>query len=130
MEILRHLYADFPSTDPTVRLVMLLTVFISSETTHASPTAVHAKLEALGLTPISRRDVFNVLVNPFMERFIGLLDYARKEVVKEDGTKGLESKEIRELVEDVGMKCLEVACKVSLDVICYGVPPFATALYR
>ncbi|TFK64618.1 hypothetical protein BDN72DRAFT_254986 [Pluteus cervinus] len=113
VEILHHLYADFPSTNPTVRLVILITVFISSENLHVTPANTHSKLETLHLTPMTRRDVFSILVSPFVERYQVLLEYARREVVMKEG-KGMGPKEIRELVQEVVCRCLEIACKGKL----------------
>jgi hypothetical protein len=108
--VLRQLYTDFPSTDPTVRLVLLLTVFLSDSClTHTTPTTLKSKLEPLALTPLTRKDIFNVLVNPFVERYTPILEYARVEVA-------LNAKQVRELVEEVAVKCLEVTCKVSQNL--------------
>jgi hypothetical protein len=104
--VLRTLYADFPSQDPTVRLVLLLTVFVSSSSHHdrVSPTSLKTKFEALGLTPLSRKDILNVLLNPFIEKFTIVVEYAKAHV-------GLGTKQVRDLVEEVAIKCLEVGCK-------------------
>jgi hypothetical protein len=94
-------------------LVILIVVFVSAENLHTDPSVVHSKLEGLGLTPLTKKDAYNILVNPFVERYHNLLDYAREEIgVNEDGTKGMGPKEIRQVVEEVAVKCLEVACKV------------------
>ncbi|KAF8645256.1 hypothetical protein AX16_008081 [Volvariella volvacea WC 439] len=114
-EILRHLYTDFPSPDPSVRLVILVTIFIDPALYDANTAAIHAKLESLHLTPITRLDIINILSNPFVDRYQSLLDYARREVsVRKDGNKGLDAGEIRDLVLEVVCKCLEVACKGKL----------------
>jgi hypothetical protein len=106
IQILRQLFTDFPSTDPTVRLVILLTVFLSDNClAHTTPSTLRNKLEPLGLTPLTRQDIFNVLVNPFVERYSYILDFARAEV-------GLNGKEIHKLVSDVAIACLEIGCKV------------------
>ncbi|RDB17847.1 hypothetical protein Hypma_000771 [Hypsizygus marmoreus] len=115
IENLRLLYTDFPSSDPTARLVILITIFIASENLHSSPSAIQTKLEALSLTPVTRKDVFDVLASPFVDRYNTLLDYAKREIVeRDDGTKGMGSNEIEEVVEEVASKCLEVACKGKL----------------
>lgn len=114
-DCLRFLYADFPSSDPTVRLVILVVVFIAAENLHMNPATIQAKLDALNLTPITRKDAYNVLVNPFVERYNALVEYARQEVGEnEAGTKGLGVIQIKSLVEEVAAKCLEIACKVCL----------------
>lgn len=108
IHVLRSLFTDFPSQDPTVRLVIILTVFLScssnSSTDRTSPPTLKAKFEALGLTPLSRKDIVNVLLNPFIEKYASVIDYAKVEV-------GLNPKEVRELVEEVAIKCLEIGCK-------------------
>lgn len=71
------------------------------------------KLEALGLTPVTRKDVYNILVNPFVDRYQLIIDYAKWGVgVKENGRRGMEESDVRGLVEEVASKCLELACKV------------------
>lgn len=103
--ILRLLYTDFPSQDPTVRLVLLLAVFFScSSADRNTPSALNAKFDALGLTPLSRKDILNILLNPFVERYTAIVEYAKAEV-------GIPPKEVRELVEEVAVRCLEVGCK-------------------
>jgi hypothetical protein len=78
---------------------------------------LRAKLETLGLMPITRRDVFNILVNPFVESFDSLLEFAAEEIgVKEDGSKGMSRLECMDLVAEVVAKCVEISCKVSLVV--------------
>ncbi|KAF8967162.1 hypothetical protein BDZ97DRAFT_570221 [Flammula alnicola] len=114
-DILLHLFADFPSTDITVRLVVLVVVFIASDNLHMTHTAIRARLETLGLTPITRRDALNVLVNPFVERYSSVINFARHEIgVKDDGSKGMSSHQIHSLVEEVAARCLEIACKGKL----------------
>ena len=107
IQVLRQLFTDFPSGDPTVRLVLLLTVFLSDNClAHTTPATLRSKLEPLGLTLLTRQDIFNVLVNPFVERYGPILEFAKTEV-------GLDNKETRELVEEVAVKSLEIGCKVS-----------------
>jgi hypothetical protein len=111
IQILRQLFTDFPSTDPTVRLVILLTVFLSDNClAHTTPATLRSKLEPLGLLPLTRKDIFNVLTNPFVERYAPILEFAKVEL-------GLNAKVIRELVEEVAVACLEVGCKV-----CFRIP--------
>lgn len=120
IQILRHLYTDFPSSDPTVRIVLLLTIFLSSSDhpTQSASTIIKTKLEPLGLGPITRRDLYNVLVNPFVEKYHGVLEFARSEVGEKgaggdgEGGTGMSPKEVRELVEEVALRCLEIGCKV------------------
>ncbi|KAF5382555.1 hypothetical protein D9615_002846 [Tricholomella constricta] len=115
IETLRYLYADFPSSDPTVRLVILITFFSATENLHCSPSAIHVKLEALNLIPLTRKDVLNILVNPFVDRYQVLLDYAQWGMgEKEHGAKGMTMKEFKELVGEIISRCLEVACKGKL----------------
>ena len=77
------------------------------------PSAIHRRLENLGLTPLTRRDAYNVLINPFVERYRSVADYAQEEIgVQGDGRKGMSDAEIESLMEEVGAKCLEIGCKV------------------
>ncbi|KZT25395.1 hypothetical protein NEOLEDRAFT_1156310 [Neolentinus lepideus HHB14362 ss-1] len=105
INVLRQLWADYPSDDPTVRLVMLLTVFLSDNClAHTTPATLKTKLDALGLTPLSRKDIYDVLINPFVERYTPILEYGKVEV-------GLDSRGIKLLLEEVTLKCLEINCK-------------------
>ncbi|KAN0087454.1 hypothetical protein V8E55_006075 [Tylopilus felleus] len=109
INVLRQLYADFPSTDPMVRVVMLLTVCLSDGTWGLSAvpeaiTAFHNKLEVIGLLPLTREDLFNIMINPFVEKHALLLEYAKEET-------GMSAKDIKDLVQDVAIKCLEIASK-------------------
>ena len=45
-----------------------------------------------------------MMLNPFIEKFSGIVEYAKVYV-------GLRSKEVKELLEEVAIKCLEVSCK-------------------
>ncbi|KAF8631081.1 hypothetical protein AX15_002682 [Amanita polypyramis BW_CC] len=119
IENLRYLYADMPSADPHVRLVMILATFLSNEHIYASATAVDRKLETLGVTPITLDDIQEVLMNSFMERYEVVTNYAKRMVAKEDGTKGLSDADVLELLSDVSTRCLELGFKGRfLDRIC------------
>jgi len=76
---------------------------------------LRAKLDELGLMPITKRDVFNILVNPFVERCSSLLDFAMEEIsVREDGLKkGMNDQEAEDFMAEVAVKCVEISCKVS-----------------
>ncbi|KAF9220958.1 hypothetical protein BS17DRAFT_786268 [Gyrodon lividus] len=109
VNVLRQLYADFPSTDPTVRIVMLLTVFLSDSTLliTAIPQALASmkgKLGALNLLPLTKEDLINVMTNPFVEKQTLLLEYAKEDM-------GMNVKEIKGLVQEVAIKCLEIGSK-------------------
>lgn len=106
---LTQLYTDFPSLDPTVRLVLLLGVFINDHAPlSATPIRLKSKLEPLGLLPVTRQDIFNVMVNPFVEKYQSILEFARIEV-------GLSQKEIGALVQEVAVRCLSEGCKARLS---------------
>jgi hypothetical protein len=108
---LTQLYHDFPSSDPTVRLVLLLGVFINDNTPlSATPTRLKSKLEPLGVLPITRQDIFNLLINPFVEKYQPILEFARVEV-------GLKQKDTDALIEEVAIRCLEEGCKVRALVL-------------
>ncbi|GBE84947.1 hypothetical protein SCP_0701290 [Sparassis crispa] len=118
--VLRELHRDYPSQDPTVRLVLLLIIFhsesiplspspISRPTTtpllRAYVSACKEKVQSMGLSPVTRCDLVDVLVNKFVpDRFWGVLEYGRVVL-------GLEQKEEEELLQDVALKCLEISCK-------------------
>lgn len=55
----------------------------------------------------------NVLVNPFVERYHSVIEFARQEInnTSDDG-KLSGSQYIDDIVEEVAAKCLEIACKV------------------
>jgi hypothetical protein len=107
------LFTDFPSADVTVRLVTLIVIFIAADNLHMPTSTIHRKLENLGLTPLTRRDAYNVLINPFVERYLSVVEYAQEEIgVEEEGRHGMSDLEILTLMEEVGAKCLEIGCKV------------------
>jgi len=84
----------------------LLGVFINDITPlSATPARLKSKLEPLGVLPITRQDIFNVLINPFVEKYQPILEFARVEV-------GLKQKDVDRLVEEVAIRCLEEGCKV------------------
>jgi hypothetical protein len=86
---------------------MLLTVFVAAPGVDPSPRVLHSKLEALKLTPVSKRDILNVFLNPFIERHKSLLNYAL-------AYSGLESRECQDFLKELVAKCLEIPSKVSL----------------
>ncbi|EIN12632.1 hypothetical protein PUNSTDRAFT_97433 [Punctularia strigosozonata HHB-11173 SS5] len=103
--VIRALYADFPSTDPTVRQVILLTVFLSDTYTMNVGTAnFKFKLEQLGLLPITRKDIVDVLCSPFVEKYTAIVQFGKQllDWKKED---------MDELVEEVAIRCLEIGSK-------------------
>ncbi|THU87049.1 hypothetical protein K435DRAFT_826523 [Dendrothele bispora CBS 962.96] len=108
---LLHLFEDFPSTDPTVRLVILLIVFLANDNTHPA-VPVRTRLENLNIGPVTRKDLYNVLIHPFMERYNSVLDYMRTEMESSDeGRKGMNQKEIRMVVDEIVARLLELDCK-------------------
>ncbi|KAH9950579.1 hypothetical protein B0H21DRAFT_722324 [Amylocystis lapponica] len=111
--VLRELHGDFPSQDRTVRLVLLLTVFINEplpvaptqSTLNVYTTKCKEVIESLGLNPVTRQDIFDVLVNKFVpDRFGGVLEFARVAL-------NISRKDIMTLVQDVALACLEIGCK-------------------
>ncbi|KAA1477536.1 hypothetical protein DENSPDRAFT_844699 [Dentipellis sp. KUC8613] len=101
---LRQLYFDFPSKSPTARLVMLLTIFINGSGVDPPVETLHSKLEALRLTPLGRRDIFNMLLNPFLERYSPVMSYARAQDI-------IPAAVVDDFLLEVASKSLEVACK-------------------
>ncbi|KAM6494345.1 hypothetical protein JOM56_010706 [Amanita muscaria] len=119
IENLCFLHADMPSEDRLVRLVMVLVTFLSNEHAYSTPASIHQKLENMGVTPITRADIHEVLMNPFVEKPETVINYAKRMVTKEDGTKGLSEDEILELLGEVAARCLEIGSKGRfLDKIC------------
>ncbi|CAL1713118.1 unnamed protein product [Somion occarium] len=115
--VLRQLFLDYPAKDPVVRVVLLLQIFLSERPTQvinsngrivfadAYIRSCKEKTEALGLNPVTRDDLFGVLINRFApERFDGVLEYARR--VMEMSRSDLE-----DLVQEVAFKCLQIGCK-------------------
>ena len=96
------------------------------------PTStIHRKLENLGLAPLTRRDAYNVLINPFVERYLSVIEYAQEEIgVQEDGSQGMSGLEIDSLMEEVGAKCLEIGCKVRSSACMVGFAPTLTETIR
>ncbi|KAH6912697.1 hypothetical protein BKA70DRAFT_1559177 [Coprinopsis sp. MPI-PUGE-AT-0042] len=115
-DILRQLYSDYPSTNPAVRLVVIISIFIAAESSRSDTQQIHSNLEAAGLTPLSRNDMYNVLINPFVEKYAAVIDYASEEVGMSDldGEKGMSGSQIDELIQEVARKCLEIGCKGKL----------------
>ncbi|KZT12070.1 uncharacterized protein LAESUDRAFT_720047 [Laetiporus sulphureus 93-53] len=119
-QVLRRLQRDYPSHDPTVRLVLLCTIFFpdsislpqslhaTSETSPALKVYVstcHSRVDSMGLDPVTRSDLFELLINKFTpDSFVGVLEFGRVVV-------GLNKAEMDTLVEEVAFTCLEIGCK-------------------
>lgn len=102
---------------------MLVVVFLSADNLYLTHSAIRTKLETLGVAPITRQDLFNVLINPFIERYHSVISFARREViVNNGGLKGMNVSEIESLVEEVASRCLEIACKVRFMKINFSSP--------
>lgn len=82
---------------------MILTALFSARA-DLSPTQLHNLFTSYKLTPICKRDVLNVLLNPFVEQFWPLYKYAQLHVEDLDSTS--------ELLEEVIEKALAITCKV------------------
>ncbi|KAF8733215.1 hypothetical protein AX14_004073 [Amanita brunnescens Koide BX004] len=130
IENLRYLHADMPSNDPNVRLVLILATFLAND--HGNNvTTINQKLEALGVTPITRDDIQQILMNPFVEQYSIVSTYAKRMVEREDGTKGLSEEDILKLLTDVACRCLELGCKGRfLDKICQDRPELTHIMER
>ncbi|OCH86395.1 hypothetical protein OBBRIDRAFT_761400 [Obba rivulosa] len=118
--VMRELRADFPSQDPTVRLVLLLTVFLAeplpypealSATVYTSPSLrtyvrnCKEKAEGMNLAPVTRKDLYDVLLNQFTpDRCGGILQYGQVEL-------GMGNEDLEQLVRDVAISCLEIGSK-------------------
>lgn len=92
---------------------MLIVIFLAADNLSTPIPTIRTKLETLGLAPLTRRDAYNILINPFVERYGSLLRYMREEAgTKSEGSGGMNEEEITHLLTDVATKCLEIACKV------------------
>ncbi|THH30656.1 hypothetical protein EUX98_g3535 [Antrodiella citrinella] len=127
---LRHLYLDFPSKDPTVRVVLLLQIFISTLGGQSSlnvpsfvPTCKE-KIDDLGLSPIKRTDLLEALANNFApEHFGGILDFGRVEMK-------MSRNEVEGLVQELAFRCLESSCKGKMLKRLLEAYPFLDDLVR
>ena len=105
-----------PSNDSRVRLVLILATFLAND--HGcNVTTINQTLETLGVTPISKDDIQQILMNPFVEQYSIVTNYAKRMVAREDGTTGLSEEDILELLTDVVCRCLELGCKVRYSCI-------------
>ncbi|KAF8812672.1 hypothetical protein BYT27DRAFT_7251596 [Phlegmacium glaucopus] len=58
-------------------------------------SAIRRKLENLGPTPLTRRDAYNILINPFVERYHFVIGCAQGEIgVQGDSSSGMSDAEI------------------------------------
>lgn len=107
---------DFPSSDPVVRLVILLTAFLSFEygvPVSSYAPSLKAKLEPLKLGPMTMTDMHNLLIHPFIDRHTPVFEYMKAELESpETGQKGLNQAEMKIVAENVSTRLLEVDCKV------------------
>lgn len=63
------------------------------------------KIESIGLPPVERRDLLDVLSSKFVpERFSGIIEYGRLAL-------SMSSRAIEELVKELAYRCLEIGCK-------------------
>ena len=119
-EVLRILHKDFPSEDPTIRLVLLLTIFLTNpclcppslDATCKTSTVLARyvencsdKIDEMNLGPLTRKDITDILLSKFVpDRFVGILEYARSVIE-------LSPREMRGVVTEVALACLEIGCK-------------------
>lgn len=114
--MLRHLFNDFPSEHSTVRVVLLLQIFLAEAPLQYQGTnpaliltdyvrTCKERIIAAGLAPVKRIDLLEVLANKFApDRFQGILEYGKAVM---DMSKG----EIEGLLQEVAIRCLETGCK-------------------
>ncbi|KAJ3715357.1 hypothetical protein C8R42DRAFT_218810 [Lentinula raphanica] len=113
---LRYLFADFPSSDPVVRLVILLTAFLSVEREAGSASCVpslKAKLDPLKLGLITPADMFDILIHPFTDRYHPVFDYMKTELDPSEG-KCLSQDELNLIAGDTAKTLLLLDCKGKL----------------
>jgi hypothetical protein len=94
---------NYTTTDPTVRLVLLLTIFATTFGHNA--TTANEKLKALKLTPLTRDDLVNLLLNPFVERYLVISNYAQVFL-------SYSQNELKDLLRGVAIECLALSSKV------------------
>jgi hypothetical protein len=78
---------------------------------------LRSKLEPLGLLPLTRKDVVDILTNPFVEKHSALVDFAKDEM-------NLSSSDIKDILQEVAVKCLKIGSKVSNGTKYCGGPLF------
>lgn len=90
---------------------MLLTVFLFDGMVQpSSPLAMaKGKLQSLNLLPVTRQDLLTIMTNPFIEKPLIILEYAREEM-------DMDPKAIKELVHEVVVLCLGIGSKVSIHL--------------
>ena len=77
---------------------------------------------ATGLEPLTRRDLYHVLVNPFVDKYAAVIDYATGafEMSDDVGERGMSGPQVDELMKEVAVKCLEIGCKVRQFLLKYA----------
>ncbi|TFL01839.1 hypothetical protein BDV98DRAFT_604495 [Pterulicium gracile] len=140
---LRLLFSDFPTSDSTVRLVVLLSLLAPYA---AGRTSTHgrlrADLDAVNLVP-TRCDMVNVMLHPLVEIPGLLLDYWKKEGLRsshagrsnsEPVSKAEEvarDKVARNMAEEVAIACLELGFKgKTLKKLCEEYPSVQNAVVQ
>jgi hypothetical protein len=85
---------------------MLLTACLSDNVLVPSGS-LKSKLEPLGLLPLKRKDIVDILTNPFIEKHSTLTGFAKDEM-------NLSMNEIEDILQEVALKSLRVGSKVSI----------------
>ncbi|KAG6854665.1 hypothetical protein C0991_003313 [Blastosporella zonata] len=94
---------------------MLIIFFNNTEDLLRDHAVRHANLEALKLTPVTKADVFDILLNPFSKFAEVVLTYAMSEIgTRDDGKQGMPAAEVRKLIADLIGRSLEVSCRGKL----------------
>ncbi|KAF8583350.1 hypothetical protein K439DRAFT_1634534 [Ramaria rubella] len=118
---LQSLYRDFSPAycSPSPRLVMLITVFCTSPTCglfyvdtttppgKLSRCVLKAKLEHLGVLPLTRTDLVEIMTSPWCEKPTPVFTWAKEEM-------GMNDQQIQALAEEVAVRCLGVSSKGKL----------------
>ncbi|KIJ54821.1 hypothetical protein M422DRAFT_221215 [Sphaerobolus stellatus SS14] len=122
---IQELYRDFSPTysSSSPRLVVLITVFCTppsvglvyadaerssgSTIPRVTRETLKAKLEHLGVLPLTKRDLLDILISPWCERLHPLLLWARVEME-------MTEKELFVLAEEAALKSLGTSCKGKL----------------
>jgi hypothetical protein len=124
---IQSLYRDFSPSDSSAaaRLVMLITVFCTGPSTGVffidSPNApskltsgvLKAKLEHLGVLPLMRQDLADVLTSPWCEKPGPVFMWAKEEMDMSD-------QQLQTLAEEVAVRSLRISCKVCIAFLSSG----------
>ncbi|TRM60670.1 hypothetical protein BD626DRAFT_435548 [Schizophyllum amplum] len=114
LAVIKRLFVDFPSEDRKVLHVMHLASFLQLEADTSEHDGIAERLRELGLQALTTIDLLRVMVNPFMDKFRCAVSYAEKEVIMDNGKKGMNASELEEFLNDVARNCVLMGCNGAL----------------